>query len=136
MAAAVVVAVSALAFSAPRVPSMVVPCIRAGHKCVSPVMGEGDELGGAVSSTFGEIFGSIFKPNAEKQAEIDRAYEAQLEVAAQRKGGDAGKRMAAMEQRRAAASAQFKDKFGWQQSKDPLTEFKKRRADGRIKDLS
>jgi len=128
----VVVAVSALAFSAP-IPRL--PC-HAGHKCVSPVMGEGDELGGAVSSTFGEIFGSIFKPNAEKQAEIDRAYEAQLEVAAQRKGGDAAKRMAAMEERRAAASAQFKDKFGWQQSKDPLAEFKKRRADGRIKDLS
>ena len=58
-------------------------------RCASPSLGEADELGGAISSTFGEIFSSFFQPNAAKQAEIDRAYAEQLEVAERRRNPEA-----------------------------------------------
>jgi hypothetical protein len=78
----------------------------------------------------------MFKPSAAKEAEIDRAYAEQLEVAARRKNPKAySQKLRAVESRRAAESAKFVDKFSWQNSKDPLAEFKKRRKDGRIKDL-
>ena len=112
-------------------------CVRARGSVRDLQMGEGDELGGAISSTFSEIFSSMFKPSAAKQAEIDRAYAEQLEVAERRRNPKAyAEKLAATEARRARESAKFKDKFGWQSSKDPLAEFKKRRKDGRIKDLS
>ena len=100
----------------------------------APRMGEGDELGGAISSTFGEIFGSFFKPNAEREAEIDRAYAEQLEVAEQRRRGGidgVASRMRATEERRAKESAAFTEKFAWQQGADPLPAFLKRRDEGK-----
>ena len=101
-------------------------------------MGEGDELGGAISSTFGEIFGSFFKPNAEREAEIDRAYAEQLEVAEQRRRGGidgVASRMRATEERRAKESAAFTEKFAWQQGADPLSAFLKRRDEGKVKKI-
>lgn len=100
-------------------------------------MGQGDELGGAVSSTFGEIFSSLFKPNADKQAEIDRAYAEQLEILERRRNPKAyAAKLKATEDRRKREAAVFREKFAWQNSKDPLAEFKKRRANGQIKDLN
>ena len=104
----------------------------------APRMGEGDELGGAISSTFGEIFGSFFKPNAEREAEIDRAYAEQLEVAEQRRRGGidgVASRMRATEERRAKESAAFTEKFAWQQGADPLSAFLKRRDEGKVKKI-
>ena len=81
-------------------------------------------------------FTGMFKPNAEKQAEIDRAYAAQLEVAEQRRNPEARRRaLRETEARRARESAAFEDKFAWQRSKDPLAEFKKRQAAGKVKKI-
>ena len=33
------------------------PTVSFSQRCAAPVLGEGDELGGAIGSTFGEIFG-------------------------------------------------------------------------------
>ena len=110
----------------------------APRRCAAPTLGEGDELGGAISSTFGEIFGSFFKPNAEREAEIDRAYAEQLEVAEQRRRGGidgVASRMRATEERRAKESAAFTEKFAWQQGADPLSAFLKRRDEGKVKKI-
>ena len=110
--------------------------LRSARRCVSPALGQGDELGGAISSTFGELFSGIFKPNADKEAEIDRAYAEQLEVAKRRKNPKAyAKSLARTEANRAAASSAFQDKFAWQRGKDPLGEFKKRQKAGKVSPL-
>ena len=114
------------------------PLARPATRCAAPKMGQGDELGGAISSTFGEIFGSFFKPNAEREAEIDRAYAEQLEVAKQRRRGGidgVASRMRATEERRAKESAAFTEKFAWQQGADPLSAFLKRRDEGKVKKI-
>ena len=75
---------------------------------------ESDDVAGAVANTFGDIFGSFFKGNAEKQAEIDRAYAEQLEVAARRRNPEAyRKKLRETEERRARASAEFADSIAW-----------------------
>ena len=38
------------------------------------------QLGGAIGSTFGEMFASMFRPSAEKEAEIDRACARRVNV--------------------------------------------------------
>ena len=77
-----------------------------------PIMQKGrdaDGVGGAAANTFSDIFSSIFKPSSEKQAEIDRAYAEQLEVAERRKNPQAyRKKIAQTEARRAAASQEAK----------------------------
>ena len=65
-----------------------VPSVAHTMRAVAPVMEKGreaEDVGGAVANTFGDIFSNMFKPNAAKQAEIDRAYAEQLEVAARRR---------------------------------------------------
>ena len=98
---------------------------------------QGDGLGGAVSASLNELFSSFFKPDEEKQAEIDRAYAEQLEVAARRKNPKASAEyMRATEKRRRESSAAFADKFAWQRGKeDPLVEWKKRQKEGKLNPL-
>ena len=85
---------------------------RRAARCSAPRAGEGDELGGAISSTFGEIFGSMFKPDAEKQAAIDRAYAEQLEVAKARKDPkNSAENLRRTEERRRKSSEAFEEKF-------------------------
>ena len=89
-----------------------------------------------MGATFGDIFSSLFKPNAEKEAAIDRAYAEQLEVAEMRRDPVAYRRkLAATERRREKASEDFKEKFAWQQSENPLEEFFKRKKAGKIPDI-
>jgi len=107
-------------------------------RCAAPRAGEGDELGGAISSTFGEIFSSMFKPDAEKQAAIDRAYAEQLEVAERRKNPSKSREyMQETEERRRASSKAFEEKFAWQRdkTKDPLIAWKKRQQEGKLTPL-
>ena len=94
---------------------------------------EADDVSGAVANTFGDIFANMFKPSAEKQAEIDRAYAEQLEVAARRKNPAAyKKRLAETEARRRKESEAFQEKFAWQKGDNPLQEFLKRKKEGKI----
>ena len=111
---------------------------RRAARCSAPRAGEGDELGGAISSAFGEIFGSIFKPDAEKQAAIDRAYAEQLEVAKARKNPkNSAEYLRKTEERRRASSKAFEEKFAWQRdpTKDPLIAWKKRQQEGKLTPL-
>ena len=80
----------------------------------------------------------LLLPNAEREAEIDRAYAEQLEVAEQRRRGGidgVASRMRATEERRAKESAAFTEKFAWQQGADPLSAFLKRRDEGKVKKI-
>lgn len=111
---------------------------RRAARCSAPRAGEGDELGGAISSTFGEIFGSMFKPDAEKQAAIDRAYAEQLEVAKARKDPkNSAENLRKTEERRRKSSEAFEEKFAWQRdtTKDPLIAWKKRQQEGKLTPL-
>ena len=111
----------------------------ASQRCVSPVMQRGrdaDDVGGAVGNTFGDIFASMFKPNAAKQAEIDRAYAEQLEVAARRRNPEAYRRkIRETEERRERASKEFAEGIAWQRGSNPLEAFKRRQAEGKVKPL-
>ena len=123
-----------IALLAPSTPPLFYPAWQ--PRCGGLRCGEGDELGGAVANTFGEVFASFFKPNAEKQAEIDRAYAEQLEVAERRRNPAAyRKKIQQTEERRARESEAFKEKFAWQQGKNPLEEFLKRKKEGKIPKL-
>ena len=94
---------------------------------------EAEDVAGAVGNTFGDVFASFFKPNAEKQAEIDRAYAEQLEVAAMRKDPEGyRRRLKATEERRRRESEEWRDKFAWQKGDNPLQEFLKRKKEGKI----
>jgi hypothetical protein len=108
-------------------------------RSTAPTMQKGrdaDGVGGAAANTFGDIFSSIFKPNAEKQAEIDRAYAEQLEVAERRRNPAAyRKKIAQTEARRAAASQEAYDNIAWQRSANPLEAFKRRQKEGKVKNL-
>mmetsp|Transcript_3667 Transcript_3667/g.7120 ORF Transcript_3667/g.7120 Transcript_3667/m.7120 type:complete len:238 (-) Transcript_3667:200-913(-) len=126
---------AAFAFT-PLPPSVRGPPASLARRCVTPRAGQGDELGGAISSTFGEMFASMFRSSAEKEAEIDRAYAEQLEVAERRRNPDAyARKLARTEVRRRKASDEFREKFAWQRGPDPLGEFKRRLASGQIKKL-
>ena len=130
---ALVIAAAAFA-PTPALRSAVVP------RCASPVLEKGresEDVAGAVANTFGDVFANMFKPNAEKQAEIDRAYAEQLEVAARRRNPDAYiANIKKNEARREAESVNFLDKMSWQRNaKDPLAEFKKRQKQGKIAPL-
>ena len=111
---------------------------RRAARCSAPRAGEGDELGGAISSTFGEIFGSMFRPDAERQAAIDRAYAEQLEVAKARKDPkNSAENLRKTEERRRKSSEAFEEKFAWQRdtTKDPLIAWKKRQQEGKLTPL-
>jgi len=105
-------------------------------RCTSPMLEKGresEDVAGAVANTFGDVFASLFKPNAEKQAEIDRAYAEQLEVAERRRNPEAYRRkLRETEARRARESEAFREKFAWQQGANPLQEFLKRKKEGKI----
>ena len=112
--------------------------LRATARCSAPRAGGGDELGGAISSTFGEIFGSMFKPDADKQAAIDRAYAEQLEVAKARKDPrNSAEHMRQTAERRQKSSEAFEEKFAWQRdtTKDPLIAWKRRQQEGKLTPL-
>ena len=113
------------------------PLVRAPPLVAKEQQPQGDGLGGAVSASLNELFSSFFKPDEEKQAEIDRAYAEQLEVAARRKNPKASAEyMRATEKRRRESSAAFADKFAWQRGKeDPLVEWKKRQKEGKLNPL-
>ena len=81
------------------------------------------------------IFEGLFQ-NFGDEEEKERAYQEQLEVLARRK--DPKKyfaRLRETEERRAKESIAYQDKFSWQQSADPLKEFKKRQKAGKVKKL-
>ena len=81
------------------------------------------------------IFEGLFQ-NFGDEEEKERAYQEQLEVLARRK--DPKKyfaRLRETEERRAKESVEYLDKFSWQQSADPLREFKKRQKAGKVKKL-
>ena len=97
---------------------------------------ESDDVAGAVGNTFGDIFSSFFKPNAEREAEIDRAYAEQLEVAERRRNPAAyRKKIQETERRREKASQEAYDNIAWQRSKDPLAIFKQRQKQGKVNPL-
>jgi hypothetical protein len=124
-----------------RVPvkSLRLPTSAPARRCAPVVMEKGreaEDVSGAVANTFGDIFGSLFKPNAEKEAEIERAYQAQLEVAELRRNPEAyRKKLAKTEAARAKASEEFLDGIAWQRSANPLEAFKKRQQEGKVKPL-
>ena len=63
-------------------------------------------------------------------------YAEQLEVAERRRNPDAyARKLARTERNRARASDEFADKFSWQKGPDPLGEFKRRLASGKIKKI-
>lgn len=105
----------------------------------APLMQQGrdaDDVGGAIGNTFSDIFSSMFKRSAEKEAEIDRAYREQLEVAERRRNPERYRaKIRQTEERRARASRAYEEKFAWQRSKDPLAEFKKRQKQGKVAPL-
>jgi len=97
---------------------------------------ESDDVAGAVANTFGDVFSSLFKPSAEKQAEIDRAYAEQLEVAERRRNPDAyRKKIRETEERRERASREFAESIAWQRGANPLEAFKRRQREGKVKPL-
>ena len=99
---------------------------------------EADDVAGAVGNAFKDIFAGFAKSQADKQAEIDRAYAEQLEVAAMRKNPAARRKaFQEMEARRRQSSRQANDKIAWQRStkQDPLVEFRKRKADNKIEKI-
>jgi len=97
---------------------------------------ESDDVAGAVANTFGDIFSSFFKPNAEREAAIDRAYAEQLEVAERRRNPDAyRKKLRDTEERRERTSKEFAENIAWQRGSNPLEAFKKRQAEGKVKAL-
>ena len=72
------------------------------------------------------------REHKEKEAEIDRAYAEQLEVAERRRNPAAyARKLARTEVNRRKSSEEFAERFAWQKSKDPLAEFKKRLASGK-----
>ena len=97
---------------------------------------EADDVGGAVANAFGDIFANMFKPNAAKEAEIERAYQEQLEVAELRRNPEAYRaKLRKTEERRAKASAEFLDNIAWQRGSNPLEVWKQRQKDGKVKPL-
>lgn len=123
----------ALAFHLPTHMADVRYSVRSQSSVVMEKGREAEDVAGAVGNTFGDVFASLFKPNAEKQAEIDRAYAEQLEVAAARKDPVAyRRRLKATEERRRRESEDWKDKFAWQKGDNPLQEFLKRKNEGKI----
>jgi len=97
---------------------------------------DADDVAGAVGNTFGDIFSSFFKPSAEKQAEIDRAYAEQLEVAERRRNPDAYlRKIRQTERRRAQASKEASERIAWQRSANPLEQFLERQKKGKVKPL-
>ena len=105
-------------------------------RCATPLMEKGresDDVAGAVGNTFGDIFASFFKPSAEKEAEIERAYQEQLEVAARRKDPIAyRKKIRETEERRERASKEFEENIAWQRGSNPLAAFKERQKAGKV----
>lgn len=97
---------------------------------------DADDVAGAVGNTFGDIFSSFFKPNAEREAEIDRAYAEQLEVAERRRNPKAyARKIQQTEKRRAQASREAYENIAWQRGSNPLEAFKKRQQQGKVKKL-
>ena len=111
----------------------------AAARCTPVVMEKGresEDVAGAVANTFGDIFANMFKPNAEKEAAIDRAYAEQLEVAELRRNPEAYRRkLRKTEERRARVSEEFAESIAWQRGSNPLADFLERKKQGKVKKL-
>ena len=130
--AAWVVLPSAIALVLRTPPAGIMAVWTSNQRCAAPIAAEADDVGGAISKSFADLFSNMFKPNAEKEAEIDRAYAEQLEVAERRRNPAAyARKLARTEVNRRKSSEEFAERFAWQKSKDPLAEFKKRLASGK-----
>ena len=87
-------------------------------------------------ATRSETYSVHFSPNAEREAEIDRAYAEQLEVAERRRNPKAyARKIQQTEKRRAQASREAYENIAWQRGSNPLEAFKKRQQQGKVKKL-